>query len=438
MTAFDRRQFLKTAGAAAALGTAGTVLPTVAHAQSKWVPEKGAKLRFLRWKRFVQGDEDQFLANTKRFMEATGVEVRIDSENWEDLRPKAAVAANVGAGPDIIMGTDEDPRQYPEQLVDLSDLAEYLGQKYGGWYDVCREYGIHEGKWIALPMAAAGGTTVYRKSMLRAAGYEQVPKDTAGFLKMCQALKAKGTPVGYALGHATGDANGWTHRTLWGFGGRLVDENMQLAINSKETWAALEYAKELYQTFAPGTLSWLDPSNSKAFLAGEISVTENGISIYYAAKNSPDPKMKAILADIGHAPQPIGPIGKLVLPGLMFPAFVFKYSKYPNAAKEFMRFMMEKEQYEPWQAASIGYIAHTLRAYESNSVWSADPQHLFFRDVVKNMRHYGYAGKLGKASAATIADFIVVDMFAEACTGDRTPKEAAARAEKRAKRHYRA
>ena len=34
---------------------------------------------------------------------ATGVEVRVDKESWEDIRPKAAVAANVGSGPDIML-----------------------------------------------------------------------------------------------------------------------------------------------------------------------------------------------------------------------------------------------------------------------------------------------------------------------------------------------
>jgi multiple sugar transport system substrate-binding protein len=58
--------------------------------------------------------------------------------------------------------------------------------------------------------------------------------------------------------------------------------------------------------------------------------------------------------------------------------------------------------------------------------------------VVKNMRALGYAGRLGKESAAAAADFVVVDMFAEACTGQQTPKEAARRAETRARRLYRA
>ena len=71
--------------------------------------------------------------------------------------------------------------------------------------------------------------------------------------------------------------------------------------------AALEYAKQLYETFIPGTLSWLDPNNNKAFLDGQIGLTANGISIYYAAKNSKDPKMKEMAADIDHANLPDRP-----------------------------------------------------------------------------------------------------------------------------------
>ena len=288
MDGFTRRRFLTASAAAIAASAAGGLLQSgqAQAAPLKYEPEKGATLRVLRWKRFVQGDEDQLLANTRRFTELTGVEVRIDSANWEELRPKAAVAADVGAGPDIIISTDEQPQLYPDKLVDVSELANYLGQKYGGWFEICPEYCAHEGRWIAIPTGVGGGAMVYRKSMLRAAGFEQFPKDLPGFLKLCQALKAKGTPSGFALGHATGDANGWTSWLLWAFGGRLTNEKSELDLNSNETIAALEYAKELYQTFVPGTLSWLDPNNNKAFLAGEISLTVNGISIYYTAKTS--------------------------------------------------------------------------------------------------------------------------------------------------------
>jgi ABC-type glycerol-3-phosphate transport system substrate-binding protein len=48
----------------------------------RYKPEKGAKLRVLRWSRFVQGDIDAYMANVKKFTEKTGVEVRVDNEGW--------------------------------------------------------------------------------------------------------------------------------------------------------------------------------------------------------------------------------------------------------------------------------------------------------------------------------------------------------------------
>jgi len=439
MSNFSRRDFLKTtAGAAAAgtLGVGGVTASLDASAAGKWVPEKGAKLRVLRWKRFVAGDETKWLENTRKFTQHTGVEVRVDSEGWEDVRPKAAVAANVGSGPDIIISTFEDAHQYPDKLLDVTDVCNYLGGKYGGWYDVCKDYCMHKGRWIAVPMGCAGNAMVYRISAAKAAGFETFPKDLPGFLKLAQGLKAKGMPAGFALGNATGDGNTWTHWIVWAHGGKMVDKSNKVVINSPETIAALEYAKELYQTFVPGTLSWLDPNNNKAFLDSQVGLTANGISIYYAAKNSEDPKIKAMAADIGHANFPVGPIGRPTELNLFFPMMPFKYTKYPNAAKAYLAFMMEKDQYEPWQQASIGYVTQPLKAYESNPIWTEDPKHTPYRDAMKIMLPNGYAGDMGYASAATMADFVMVNMVAEAASGAKTPKEAAERAQKRAERYY--
>jgi multiple sugar transport system substrate-binding protein len=439
MSKFSRRDFLKTTAGAAAAGTVGAgsaIWSQDAYAQAKWAPEKGAKLRVLRWKRFVQGDEDMWMANTKKFTEKTGIDVRVDHEGWEDVRPKAAVAANVGSGPDIIISTFEDAHQYPDKLVDVSDVANYLGGKYGGWYDVCKDYCTEKGKWVAVPMGCAGNSVVHRIGAMKEAGFSEFPKDTAGFLKLAQAYKAKGLPPGFALGNATGDGNVWCHWVVWAFGGKMVDDKGNVVINSPETIAALEYAKQLYETFIPGTLSWLDPNNNKAFLDGQIGMTTNGISIYYAAKNSPDPKLKEMVSDIGHANLPIGPVGRPTELNLFFPMMLFKYSKVPNAAKAYLAFMMEKEQYEPWQQAAIGYVSHPLKAYEKNPLWSSDPKNIPYRDSMKIMLPNGYSGPMGYASAACMADFIMVNMVAEAASGSKTPKEAVERAKARAERYY--
>jgi multiple sugar transport system substrate-binding protein len=437
MSQFKRRDFLKISAGLAA-GAAGPLIWVKdAHAQWNNAPEKGARLRVLRWSRFIQGDIDQYMANVKKFEAKYSIQVRVDNESWEDVRPKAAVAANTGAGPDIILGTNDDANLYPEKLVDVTDLANYLGGKYGGWYPVCDAYLRPDGRrWIGIPLGAAGSMMVYRESMLRAAGFNSFPKDTDNFLKMMKALKDKSTPGGFALGHATGDANTWCHWLVWSFGGKMVDQSNKVVIDSPETIRALEYSRELYGTFVPGTLSWLDPNNNKAFLDGQISVTNNGISIYYAAKTSKDPKINGLTPDINHAEYPVGPAGVGTAFHLFLNQMIFKYSKYPKAAKEFIRFMMEEEQFGPWMQASIGYVAHPLAAYAKNPIWTSDPKHLPYRDAVKNMRPAGYAGKLGYASAGALADFIMVDMVAEAASGAKSPKEAAESAQKRAERYY--
>jgi multiple sugar transport system substrate-binding protein len=436
MTEFNRRKFLEGTAGIATLGTGALWTPDAGAQTLAYKPEKGAKLRVLRWSRFVQGDIDAYMVNVKRFTEKTGIEVRVDNEGWEDVRPKAAVAANTGAGPDIILSTNDDANLYPDKLLDVTDLCEYLGKKYGGWYPACEAFLRPDGKkWIGVALGATGSLVVYRESQMKAAGFETMPKDTDGFLKLYKALAAKGTPGGMALGNATGDS-AWCHWLLWAFGGALVDKDNKVTLDSPSTLKALEYAKELYSSFVPGTLSWLDPNNNKAFLDGQISITNNGISIYYAAKNSPDPKLKEMAADINHAAFPIGPVGVPTENHLFFNQMIFKYTKYPQAAKEFMRFMMEQEQFDPWLQGAGGYIAQPLRAYEKSTVWTVDPKHTPYRDSVKNLRPAGYAGKLGYASAGALADFIVPNMVAEAGSGSKTPKEAMERAQKRAERYY--
>jgi multiple sugar transport system substrate-binding protein len=440
MSDFNRRKFLEgSAGVAAAatVGTGAAVWAPAVHAQTlAFKPEKDAKLRVLRWSRFVQGDIDAYMINVKKFTEKTGVEVRVDNEGWEDVRPKAAVAANTGAGPDIILSTNDDANLYPDKLLDVTDLATYLGKKYGGWYPACEAYLRPDGKkWIGLALGAAGSYMVYRESHMKAAGFDSFPKTTDDFLKLLKALKEKGTPAGMALGNATGDGL-WCNWLMWAFGGKLVDKDNKVVIDSPETIKALEYGKEMYANFIPGTLSWLDPNNNKAFLDSQISLTNNGISIYYAAKNSKDDKIKEMASDIQHAAFPVGPVGVPTESHLFFNQMIMKYTKYPNAAKEFLRFMMEQEQFDAWLTGAAGYIAQPLAAYEKSPVWTADPKNMPYRNGVKNMRPAGYAGRLGYASAGAGADFIVVNMVAEAASGAKTPKEAAERAQKRAERYY--
>src|SRR5215470_8422891 len=121
MNDFTRRALLQ---GGTALGAAGALTgPALldfakAWAQSApWQPEPGAKLTVMRWKRFVEAEDQAFNAMVAAFKEATKVDMNVFSESFEDIQPKASVAANTGSGPDLVWGLHSLPQLFPEKII---------------------------------------------------------------------------------------------------------------------------------------------------------------------------------------------------------------------------------------------------------------------------------------------------------------------------------
>src|SRR6186713_218312 len=437
MQDFTRRSLLQGGTALAAAGAlTGPALFDFAKAWAQsapWKAEKGAKLTVMRWKRFVPAEDDAFNAMVAAFKAATGTEMNVFSESFEDVQPKASVAANTGSGLDLAWGLHTLPQLFPTKVLKMNDVADYLGKKYGGWTEAAAITCKQGNDWLGIPVATVGGYMTYRKSAVDKAGFTEFPKDFPGFLEMCKALKKNNTPAGFALGHASGDANTWLHWALWAHGGNLVDKGDKVVINSPETVKALEYVKALYENFIPGTASWNDSSNNKIFVSGDLHLTSNGISIYVAAQKD----NKAVAEDMNHAYMPVGPVGKPTELHLAFPILTFNFTKAPQACKALTAFMLEAENFNPWIEAAQGYLSHFLVDYDKNPVWTADPKRTPYRDVSKRTLTPGGQGSLGEKAAAAIADFVVVDMFANFATGREDAKGAIAVAERQAKRIYR-
>lgn len=427
-----RRDIMKSAALIAA-GAAGNVTAWAqAWAQEQpFRPEPGAKIRFLRWSRFLDAEDQATRANIAAFTKATGVEVTIDSEWQDDIQPKAAVAASAGSGPDMIWALHTVPHLFPDKLLDVTDVAEYAGRNGGGWYPLLEHYCKSNGRWVAIANVVIGVLPVYRVSHMKAAGFETFPKDTDGFLKLCQNLKANKTPAGFTFGKAPSDGNSFTHWMLWAHGGRVTDEAGKNAIDSPETVQALEYAKALKETFVDGVLGWNDASNNQAFLAGNVSLTNNSVSIYGKARADKLP----FADDIDHGLWPIGPSGKPGELHLVYPMIAFKYTKYPNAVKALLAFMMEKEQYDKLLEGSVGYLSQSLKAYEASPVWTRDPRIANFKEAAARGVPVSHPAPVTPQAAAIFADYVVIDMFSEAVSGQLTPKEAAVKAARRVQRH---
>ncbi len=440
MDTISRRQALAVgAGLAAAAALPARAAVNVADVPAPKLPvESGASLRVLRPAKFVDGDETTFTANSKKFGDQFGAQVRVDYLAWDNMAAQLAVVANTGAGPDIVLGFGPDPHLYTSKLIELTDVADYLGKKYGGWFPLAEVYGKRwkSSEWIGLPMGGSPGPCNYRISWVKEAGFDAIPNDLGQFLTLCRTLKKNGHPCGFALGHAPGDATGYASFLLWAHGGRVVDDDGHVALDSKETRAAIDYAKALQETMIAGTLAWNDASNNKAFAAGDIALTANGVSIYYANRTSGDPAQRAIATDMNHTSMPFGVAKSSPETALTLNAMVFKHTKYPNAAKAYLQFMMEAPQYDPWLTASLGYWSEPLKAYAGSAVWDSDPKLAFFKTAMDTPFYNGFSGPVNEAAGTVTNDFVLVDMFARVVSGDSSPDESIRAAVRSASRYY--
>src|SRR5436853_6412219 len=128
------------------------------------------------WHRFVPAEDDAFKPMVAAFQKATGTEMNVFSESFEDVQPKASVAANTGSGLDMAWGLHTLPQLFPTKVIKMNDVADYLGKKYGGWTDAAARTSKQGNDWLGLPVATLRGHRTSRNSATAQAGFKGVSK----------------------------------------------------------------------------------------------------------------------------------------------------------------------------------------------------------------------------------------------------------------------
>jgi hypothetical protein len=97
-------------------------------------------------------------------------------------------------GPGRVLGLLSLPPLFPQKCFGVSNVAEYLGKKYGDWVASVIGYGKGgSDKWIGVPISYAGNVMNYRKSSLKQAGFSKVPATTDAFLEYAKATRVQRT-----------------------------------------------------------------------------------------------------------------------------------------------------------------------------------------------------------------------------------------------------
>jgi multiple sugar transport system substrate-binding protein len=386
-------------------------------------------LSILIWSHFVPAYDDYLKKFADSWGSKNGVSVVIDHVNQADLPARAAAESASKSGHDIFAHFAQGlPALFENDLVDITDICEAAGQKYGGWLDAAVSIGKVNGKWRGYPDFFIPFPSLWRKDAFTKVGLADGPKTWQDLLDAAPKLKTAGNPVGTAYSQ-TSDAEQTWRSLLWSFGGgEFSADGKTVTIDSAETRAALTFAKNLLPSLDPAVLSWGDADNNTCLQSGRCAWIYNPISAYRSIEGqNPQP---AFFKDLYVNLPLAGP--KAQICSIQWVVFgIWSFSKNVPAAKQFLTDYIP--DFQAQAEASKGYNNPFLkdRLKKPMAVLGSDAKLSVLQDVANNIRAIGYPGPATKAAFDSLNTHIVTDMFTNYATNKKSLDDSIADAKKR-------
>lgn len=405
----SRRRFLQLGGAGVAAGS----LLTMLDARQAPAQIKGTSLRILVWSHYVPAYDVWFDKFTKEWGEKNGVKVRVDHIPHLELPARYAAEFAAGAGHDLIYFVGQIlTGQYYRNLVDLSDVAEGLGKKYGGWLESSKSAAQVNGAWYALPDFFISIPVLWRKDLFGSVGMGE-PKTWDDLRKAAGQLKGKGHPTGMQFSHCN-DANHNWRALMYSFGVKETDPSGQnILIDSKEMREALRFGKALYdEGMTSEVFSWDDASDNRFLASGVASWIHDAISAFHSTRLT-NPK---VFEQTFVVPEVAGPGGRWNV-GEPNVWAIWKFSKNIPAAKEFIQYIADNQKEA--MEASLGYNMPFMKdQYKKPMPYlGKDAKLAALQDQEKLTAFLGFPGPMTPAAQEVVTTFIVPDMFTKVARG---------------------
>jgi multiple sugar transport system substrate-binding protein len=412
--ALKRREFLQTAG----IGVASAALSTMLSARQAPAQLKGTTLRILQWSHFVPAYDTWFDDFVKKWGDGNGVRVRVDRIPHLELPSRIAAEFAAGAGHDLIyFNATILTGLYYKNLVDVTDIAEQTGKRWGGWLPSALPIAVIEGHWYAFPDFYIVAPMLWRKDLFQQASL--APPDTWDQARAAaRALKPKGHPSGIAFSHCN-DSNLFMRSILFSHGAQESD-GQNILIDTKEMREGLRFLKALFdEGMTPEVFSWDDASDNRFLASGVACWIHDAISAYRTTEDTNPPVFK----NTEVALEPQGVPGKRVSVAPPTAYAIWKFAKNVPAAKEFLVHLADN--WKESMVGSRGYNMPFLReAYKKPMpVIGTDPKLQILQDFPDFIAFAGYPGPFTPPVQEVVATFVIPDMCTRVARGQ-SPDEA--------------
>ena len=370
------------------------------------------------WTKGFYPAEDKALDEmVEKFQKKTGVKVELSRYSPQETIPKTVAALDSGTPPDVVYGDVFDFQvagkwAYEGRLEDLSDILAPMKDKFlPNTLETAYMLNDKTKKraYYAFPVKRQTMHIQYWKDMLAEAGFKDadIPKDWKGYFafwcgKVQEGYRKKTGKRVYSIGSPMGvDSSDSFYSFLTymdAYNVKLVDDDGKLRVDNKEVRQGLVNAVRDYTETVgkgctpPSAINWKDPDNNVAFHNKTIMMTHNA-TISIAAKwldDSNNDKLKPeeraqakknyqeLIATAGF---PTKPDGKpMQYRAAVKVGVIFDNAKNKKRGKEFVAFLMQDENLQPYVEGALGRWYPVTKSGASSKFWTEDPHRKVVHD----------------------------------------------------------
>lgn len=380
---------------------------------------------------FVTDANDVLEAQVMEWAEANNVEVAIDFSTFGDRGPKYVAAVQSGELPDVGEIDFSAPLRFRNQLVDVSDVIADVTEINGAVISNVDPIVSADGVYYAVPRYALTSAMFIRSDIMEAKGLE-VPTTWDEFATFVQAINDPEANV-YGLGQTLNrsqDGTQFLNTLLWSYGGGLFDEMGAPAATSEANATAMAYAVDMineWNATPPDVMTWGDSTNNENYLAGNIAVTFNGASLYYAmVTNETTLEDGTVLKDNTLVlPWPEGPAGRVTT------SIPYSWGVFDNGdpekvelAKDLIRYLEQPEQFNEYLAVSVGQAGPVYEGRFEEAYWTEDPNFDAILTSIRDGVVLGFPGDISLAAVEAEGRQLLVDAAGNAVIGGFSVEEA--------------
>ena len=350
------------------------------------------------WNQGFYPEEDLALQEFIAAWEAeSGIDVELSFYSSDDILNQAVVALENGSPPDILFAhradyTLQNQWAWEGKLVDVSDVLEPYEDEYTpAALEAAFLYNNVAGdrSYYGVPIEQQTIHLHYWRNLLAEAGLDEseIPQDWQGFWEYWQQAQAPTRKAGkseiYSLGLTLSTQGSDTYyffeQVLDAYDVELFDDEgnfqgddpaVRAGLIEVMAWTTQFYANDYVPNDA---VTWLDSDNNIQFLNQAVLMTPNSTLSIPASQRDNEQLYEE---DIVTLPFPNEPDGELMTYlASIKQALIFSEASNPEAAKAFLRYLIEPERLNAYVKGSLGRWFPVMDSSLNDPFWAnpADP-----------------------------------------------------------------